>query len=192
MTLLPSIRSLFRTPTQTSSAHRIGLSESPGPLCTLYLRMTSIDLDTINFYTKPPSKSGPCSDKRPPAHIGCMPTPGEQCEGHQALISTTIPGAYTSWSSDNNIPVSLRVEKDSGAKGWRCDLTPVFKMPPGLSKKPPKGSSSYSTKADRKFASTPSDRAVKGDDCPHLRHPPGTPYKSGILGKPTVGETTCE
>ena len=154
--------------------------------------MAFVDLDTINFYKKSPHKSGPCSDKRPPAHIGCMPTPGEQREGHQALKSTTIPGAYTSWNSDNNIPVSLRVEKDSGAQGWRCDPTPVFKMPPGLNKTPLKGSSNNGTKVDKEFASTPTDRAVKGNDCPHLRHPPGTPYKLGILGKPALREPTCE
>ena len=192
MTLLPSIRSLFRIPTQTSSAQPNRSSESPGPLRTLYLRMAFVDLDAINFYEKPPSKSGPCSDKWPPAHNGYVPTVGEQCESHQPLTSTTIPGAYTSWSSDNNIPVSLRVEKDSGAEGWRCDPTPVFKMPPGLSKRPPKGSPSNNTTADRKMASTPSDRAVRDNDCPRFRHPPGTPYESGILGKPAVGETTCE
>lgn len=154
--------------------------------------MAFVDLDAINFYKKPPSKSGPCSDKRPPVRNGFMPTPGELCESHQALTSTTIPGAYTSWSSDNTIPVSLRVEKDSGAERWRCDPTPAFKMSPGLSKKPSEGSSSNSTKADRLFAGTPSDLAVGGDDCPRFRHPPGMPYKSGILGKPTVGETICE
>ena len=63
------------------------------------------------------------------------------------------------------------------------------------------------TKADREMASMPSKHAVTSwDDIiplsyqkardrphrPHFRHPPGIICETGVLGKPTAGETTCE
>ncbi|KAL9580022.1 MAG: hypothetical protein Q9212_004739 [Teloschistes hypoglaucus] len=62
------------------------------------------------------------------------------------------------------------------------------------------------TKADREMASMPSKHAVTSWDdmiplsCqkasdrphrPHSRHHPGIIYETGVLGKPTAGETTC-
>ncbi|KAG8529796.1 uncharacterized protein KY384_005277 [Bacidia gigantensis] len=154
--------------------------------------MAFVDLGAINFYEKPPSKSGPCGDKRPPAHNGNVPTVNEQCESRQALTSAKKPGAYTLWSSDNSIPVSLRVENDSGVEGWRGDSTPVFKMPPGWGTGPLRGSSSNSTEADKQDTSTPGERAVRGDDRSRFHHPPGPPCKSRILGKPIAGKTACD
>ena len=63
------------------------------------------------------------------------------------------------------------------------------------------------SKADRELASIPNDRVVTSWDdmiplsCqrasdrphrPHFRHPPGIICKTGVLGKPTAGQTTCE
>lgn len=154
--------------------------------------MAFVDLGAINFYEKPPSKSGSCGDKLAPAHNGNVPTVKEQGESGQALISAKMSGTNTLWSSDNNIPVSLRVENDSGVEAWRRDSTPVFKMPSGLSKGPLRGSSSNSTKADKPNTSTPGERAARDDNRPRFHYPPGAPCKSRILGKPIAGESACE
>ncbi|KAL8672741.1 MAG: hypothetical protein Q9168_002812, partial [Polycauliona sp. 1 TL-2023] len=62
------------------------------------------------------------------------------------------------------------------------------------------------TKADKEIASMPSKDAASWDDMiplscqkasdrpyrPRFRRPPGIIYKTGVLGKPTAGGTTCE
>ena len=151
--------------------------------------MAFVDMDALQFY-EPPAKPGVRSNGRSTTSNLLIPSPRWEGKDSVALGASQKP---------SGVPYNPSLTQSQNKTG------PLQKNSRNSFQTPEMGLNS--TKADKEIASMPSKDAVASWDdmiplsCqkasdrlyhPHFRYPPGIIYKTGVLGKPTAGETTCE
>ena len=151
--------------------------------------MVFIDMDSLQFYV-PPAKPGVRSNGRSTTSSLRIPSPRWEGQDSVALGASPKP---------SGVPYNPNVAQSQNGTGpLQKDSLDSFRAPE---------MSLNGTMADNEIASMPSKDAVaswddmiplscqKASDRPHrprFRHPPGIICKTGVLGKPTAGKTTCE
>ena len=150
--------------------------------------MVFVDMDSLQFY-KPPAKPGVRSNGRFTTSILRIPSPRWEGIDSIALRASQKPSGAP---YNPNL-----IQSQNGTGPLQKDSLDSFRAPEmGLN-----------GTADKGIASIPSEHAVTNWDdmiplsCqkasdrphrPHFRPPPGIICETGVLGKPTAGETTCE
>ena len=151
--------------------------------------MVFVDMNSLQFY-EPPAKPVVHSSGRSTTSNLRIPLP--RWEGKDSV-------ALGASQQSSGVPYNLNLTQSQNGTGLlQKDSLDSFRAPEmGLN----------STKADKEIASMYNKHAViswddriplscqKASDRPYrprLRHPPGIICKTGVLGKPTAGRTTCE
>ena len=151
--------------------------------------MVFVNMDSLRFY-EPPAKPGVRSNRRSTTSNLRIPSPRWEGKDSVALGASQKPSGVP---YDPNL-----IQSQNGTGPLQKDSLNSFRVPK---------IALNGTKADREMASMPSEHAVTSWDdmiplsCqkasdrphrPHFRHLPGIICETGVLGKPTAGETTCE
>ena len=151
--------------------------------------MVFVDMDSLQFYNLP-AKPGVRSNRRSTIPNLRIPSPGWEGKNSVALRAS---------QQSSGVPSNPNLTYSQNGSGLlQKDFLDSFRVPEiGLN----------GNKADKEIASMPREYAVTSWDdmiplsCqeasnrphpPRFRYPPGIICKTGVLGKPTAVETTCE